>query len=163
MSKLSNIYYPTGELRGIYNKTNGLKDGLSYEYDKDQDVYIIRNFRKGKFHGESITYYPNGVIKSYCIFIDGNLSGYYKTYYKNGNIKEIKNYREGLKEGESRSYYITGNLERVNYYVNDKKHGEDISYYEDGTIKSIINFIDDNADFIVSYSQNKLVTHKIKF
>jgi antitoxin component YwqK of YwqJK toxin-antitoxin module len=56
MSKLSNIYYPTGELRGIYNKTNGLKDGLSYEYDKDQDVYIIRNFKKGKFHGESIIY-----------------------------------------------------------------------------------------------------------
>jgi antitoxin component YwqK of YwqJK toxin-antitoxin module len=110
------FYFPDGKIQQTLSYSNGKKEGLSKEYDKNGTVItfleynndflisrerINRTDSKGLKQGEWKEFYPNGAVKSEKNFKDDLLHGYYKEYnnrgilvltmlYDNGSIVKSK-------------------------------------------------------------------------
>lgn len=107
--------------------------------------------------------YPNGMLSSEGLIMDGKPNGYWKSYYENGKLKSEGNrkdfeldslwkfynedgklileimYRKGMKNG-TRSSYLDKETIKENY-KNDVKDGYTRYYYPDGKLKLEVPFI----------------------
>jgi uncharacterized protein len=93
------FYFPDGKIQQTISYSNGKKEGLSKEFDKNGTVItqleynndflisrdrINRSDGKGLKQGVWKEFYPNGGIKSEKNFRDDQLHGYYKEYDARG-------------------------------------------------------------------------------
>lgn len=126
-------YFPNGQIKSETSYKEGLKDGLSKEYDKDGKLLSINTMSKGNEASD-----PGGIV-----IID-----LYKEYFDNGEVRLIGGLNKGKKSGIYREYDREGNLVRAYIYKLDTLLSEGmllaggiftdewINYYPDGTIKS---------------------------
>ena len=98
---LSYIYFPDGKVQQTFTYSEGKKEGLSKELDRDGNVITLleynndflisrekvnRSDSKGLKQGEWKDFYPNGAIRSEKTFKDDQLNGYYKEYDNRGKL-----------------------------------------------------------------------------
>ena len=81
------------------------------------------NFKDGKLHGKTITYYENGNMRSDENFIDGIAQGISKTFYENGQVEYETNYKNQKRDGLEKSYSPTGQLQTEMIYKDGKLEG----------------------------------------
>lgn len=104
------IYYPDGKIQQTIAYTNGRKEGLSKEYDKNGNVITLLEYNndflisrerinrkdsKGLKQGEWKEFYPNGTIKTEMSYKDDQLHGYYKEYDIRGRLVVTMLYENG--------------------------------------------------------------------
>jgi antitoxin component YwqK of YwqJK toxin-antitoxin module len=85
-------YYDCGQIENKVNYENGNKQGVRYHYfDPKLGRNVVcckRTFLDGVEHGEVITFFPNGNIKSEGMLDKGKKSGEVIGYFENGEIQD---------------------------------------------------------------------------
>jgi antitoxin component YwqK of YwqJK toxin-antitoxin module len=110
------LYFPDGKVQQTMSYSEGKKQGLSKEYDKEGNLITLLEYNndflisrerinrldnKGLKQGDWKEFYPNGRIKTEKTYVDDQLHGYYKEYdsrgipvltmlYENGAIVKSK-------------------------------------------------------------------------
>jgi uncharacterized protein len=104
------LYFPDGKVQQTFSYSDGKKEGLSKEYDKDGNIITLLEYNndflvsrerinrtdsKGLKQGDWKEFYPNGVIKSEKTFKDDLMHGYYKEYDIRGKLVLTMLYENG--------------------------------------------------------------------
>jgi len=98
------------------------------QYDLDNNIKAIFNFKDGVQNGKTIFFYKNGAIKEEWDYKNGKPHGNMKSFYKNSGIKEERYYVEGLLNGIFNLYYKYGGIKEEWNFLDGKPHGK-ISFY----------------------------------
>ena len=105
-------------ITGIYQYSNGKKEGITYDYYENGQLYIKASSKNNKTEGEGFEFYLNGKLKD-------------KRFYKNGIIVDSTEYNQN------------GKLSRI-FKATEGLRGIITGYYEDGIHKSCeMNVIQD--------------------
>ena len=67
------------------------------------------NFKNGKQHGESKSWYSNGNLKQTRNWVNGKVDGLWTEWYENGNKESKGVYKESKLVGNYTTYYENGN------------------------------------------------------
>ena len=125
-----------------FNKEKPLPDRMEdfegkiesfFNYDTGQLKGRV-NYKKGKFDGQSETFYENGQLKQKGTYKEGNLNGLCEIYYVNGQIQLRIHFKDGVKEGVSENYYVNGQLQLRIHLKNGKLDGLSEYFDEEGNL-----------------------------
>jgi len=154
-------YYPNNAIFKVEYYTNGVKEGISLQFDRKCKISLIEHFKNDVNHGRS-TYYSqfNESILSETDYAFGKKNGIYRQYYDNGKIQEeswyqddLKNgiskwnnkngqriaeyiYKAGVFDGLQKTFYENDSIQSLNNYQNNKLGGEAKEFYRNGKLKS---------------------------
>lgn len=133
----SNIAIKDGKIISEHQTFSDMYNGRVINYDengfKSEDYTIV----SGKRHGNYITYYQNGQIKSKVSYNMELIDGLSENFYINGQIKSSCNYTKNMKDGLFLSYHIGGKLGYFGLYRNDVKIGPHTYLDENGNIRYV--------------------------
>jgi len=97
------VMYKDGNVIFEREYKNDVLDGKEITYWTGSPTGRIRdeiNYKLGKKHGVSASYYPNGKLKYEASYKSGKLNGPYVEYFENGtDIKEKGNYKDNERDG----------------------------------------------------------------
>ena len=91
------------QLKERIDYKEGLKDGLSEEYNKNGQLERKGTYKEGEEEEEvKYTYYENGQLKEKETYKDGKKDGQWEYYDENGKLKEKKSgmYKDGVKQDD---------------------------------------------------------------
>jgi antitoxin component YwqK of YwqJK toxin-antitoxin module len=104
------LYFPDGKIQQSINYTDGKKQGLSKEFDKNGNVITLLEYNndflvsrdrinrtdsKGMKQGLWKDFYPDGGIKTEKNYVNDLLNGYYKEYDERGKLVLTMLYEDG--------------------------------------------------------------------
>ncbi len=164
-------YYPNKMIAGIAHFKDGVKDGISVQFDRRGKILEISNYKGGKLHGQTLGYTQTGDLPaSEIFFANGKKDGIYRISYDNGKIQEESfykndkkngtckwynksghlvaeyNYKEGNFDGTQKTYYDTDTLQSIKSYSNNQLSGIYKDFYSDGKVRESGNYINGNKD-----------------
>ncbi len=117
--------------------TEAPADGVWYVYDRQGKLLREEHYQSYRLQGDVKTFYPNGTLKEWSIYIDGVRQGPTKTYYQSGTLQSQSNYVNNNLSGFNNSYYETGELKSVGKYENGNLDGEFKDYHLNGQVKRL--------------------------
>lgn len=145
---------------------------LYYENGQLKETGLFLRRSKLLKDGDWKTYYPNGTMKSYFQYTNGEKVGRWIHYYRNGNILEISHYDAGRLHGPYKFYDSLGAIVEQGEYFHNKRAGEwtppsesfeddrdmekDI-YLPDGSLKKGVESLADGRQK-VTFFQNGVLT-----
>ncbi len=136
-------YYPNNIIYKIEYYSNGIKDGISIQFDRKGKMTLVENYKNGLAHGQTIYYGQFSEIPlSETEFVNGKKTGLFRQYYDNGKIQEESYFKEDLKNGFSKWYNKNGRMIATYQYVNGNFDGVQKTYYENDTVSSVYYFKD---------------------
>ena len=135
---LAYIYYPDGKIQQTIAYSNGKKEGLSKEYDREGNIITLLEYNNDFLvTREKINRTDNNGLKQ----------GEWKEFYSNGGIKSEKTYKDDLLHGYYKEYDNRGKLVITMLYDN----GSIVkSRVEDEPDIEIVNKNDSNGNIIYS-------------
>jgi antitoxin component YwqK of YwqJK toxin-antitoxin module len=77
-------------------------------------------YHQGDYHGEIVSYYPNGNLLLSATYQFDLKHGVEKEYHENGKLKRSTNYFFNIKNGWERHYDRNGNVTFELFYWNDE-------------------------------------------
>jgi len=120
---------------------NGLKDGISLQFDRKSKMTGMENYKAGELNGLCVYYAPaSDFPQKEMSYNMGKLEGMYRIFYENGKIQEESFYKDNQKSGPSRWYGKTGRMIAMYNYVNNQFDGMQRTYYENDTTQCISNY-----------------------
>jgi antitoxin component YwqK of YwqJK toxin-antitoxin module len=93
-------------------------------------------FRRGKFHGPSVSYHENGQVRMKGAYEDGKKEGPWVTYSDNGQLLWKGTYKDGKKEGPVVFYHVNEQLMGKGTYKGGKKEGPWVWYWWNGQLRN---------------------------
>lgn len=164
-------YYPNNLIFKIEYYNNGLKDGISIQFDRKCKISMVENYKNGLAHGQSISYSQfNETPLSETEYAFGMKNGLYRQYYDNAKIQEESWFKDNMKNGVSRwnnkngqriaeynykngnfdglqkTFYENDSLQSTNYYQDNKLFGEAKEYYRNGKVKTSGKYVNGQKD-----------------
>ncbi len=140
-------YYQGGKLYQIVTYKDGLREGKSFQFAPDSTITCIIEYKGGfikhlrkvnqrnpQGHKEGLWqgFYPDGMVKWECTYIDGKMEGYYKTYSDDGSLTSIKKYINNVMQNDApelaklevkTQYFNNGQVQETGPYKNGKPFG----------------------------------------
>lgn len=121
-------------------QTDWLFDGISKVYDEKGNLTAQISYKNGVLHGDSITYFPDGIEKRIVPYEDGVIEGILIEKHENGSAYISTTFKKGQKQGKSTGYFMQGGLLFEEEYVDDlllngyyyNPQGKIISKVQDG-------------------------------
>ena len=110
-------YFDDGLRHSYYSFSNNLKHGKYANWSKktyklengsSKQIHFLSQagyYKKGRLHGLSKSYFPNGNIFWKGSYINGKVEGLVIEYHSNGKIHRTVNYVNGNKHGKYYSYF----------------------------------------------------------
>ncbi|MEI6684205.1 MAG: toxin-antitoxin system YwqK family antitoxin [Bacteroidota bacterium] len=164
-------YYPSLFIYKVDVYVNGIKDGVSIQFDRHGKATLIENYKNGVLNGQSINYGSyNETPMAVTEFSNGKRNGQYRLYYDNAKIQEESTFKNDLKDGLSRwnsksgkklaeynykmgnfdgiqkTFYENDTLQSETKYVDNKLAGESKEYYRNGKVKESGNYVNGLKD-----------------
>ncbi len=164
-------YYPNSFIYKLEYYANGLKDGISMQFDRHGKITLIENYKKGMSHGQTLNYGTfSETPMAVTDYANGKRNGMYRLYYDNAKIQEESWFRDDLKNGISRwnnksgqklceynyklgnfdgiqkTFYENDTLQSVTNYKDNKLSGESKEYYRNGQLKLTGNYLNGQKD-----------------
>ncbi|NLE33796.1 MAG: hypothetical protein GX622_01695, partial [Bacteroidales bacterium] len=158
---IARIFFPDGRVKQTIPYTDGKKDGLSREYDREGKIITLfeynndflisrsrinRTDESGLKQGEWLDFYPDGSIKTERNYRDDMLHGYYKEYDDRGRLLVTLLYDNGKMTGTEldnsaeieikNRYDDSGKLIYSGPFKEEVPVGIHREYNADGTIKN---------------------------
>lgn len=123
------MWYESGELKGIFHYKNGILDGDARQYFKSGGLEGIAKYKNGKFIDTVKYYYSNGKLNFSKYFDEnGKQQGKSSIWYENGELQQEGEYKDGIKNGKWLSFFNNGRLETISFYKTGNKVGVWIYY-----------------------------------
>jgi antitoxin component YwqK of YwqJK toxin-antitoxin module len=152
-------YYPTNRLYKIEYYDNGVKDGISIQFDKKGKISVIEHFKNGLLHGQTIYYSQfNDTPASETEYTFGKKNGVYRQFYENGKIQEETWFKDDLKNGLSLWNNKNGQLIAEYNYKAGNFDGAQKTFYAKDTLQSVENYLDGklSGDFTEYHRNGKI-------
>lgn len=132
------IYYSNNTIHKLEYYTDGVKDGISLQFDRKGKLTLQENYRNGILNGQAIYYgqYTETPM-SETNFANGKKNGQFRQYYDNTKIQEESNYKNDIKNGSSRWYNKNGRLIAEYNYNGGNFEGLQKTYYENDTLQTV--------------------------
>jgi len=155
----SYYYYPTGELKETVQFVNGMREGISMEYDREGTVITLMEYRndrlverqrinrrdeKGNKQGTWIELYEDGSVRREINYTDNVMDGIYREFDREGNLVMILHYKDGrikddvVTEGQPleirQTFYENGMIKTSGAYRNNIPVGIHRAYNERGEV-----------------------------
>jgi antitoxin component YwqK of YwqJK toxin-antitoxin module len=123
---------------------HGIAEGCVHEYNKKNELIHTYHQKGGEKDGIELIYYPKSKNKLLCIdWKEGKIHGISNTWYLNGKMESQREFSENMKNGLSLAWYEDGELMMIEDYEKDKlKKGE---YFEKGSKQPISRIIEGNG------------------
>jgi len=129
-------YFDDGLRHSYYSFENNTRHGKYANWSKKNQ--IIQNgeieqihflsqtgyYKRGKLHGLSKSYFPNGKIFWKGRYDDGKVEGLVLEYYSNGELHRKVSYLNGNKHGKYNSYFLSGEREIEGEYYHGMRIGD---------------------------------------
>lgn len=152
------FFYASGKIWKVINFENGLETGISKEFDEDENIisiteykkgfivdreYINRKDKSGKKQGKWKLFFDNDMVKLEGVYKDDLKNGFFKEYDKNGVLLTIKKFVNDIEEVQASEvvklnvktdYYSNGQVKTVASYKKDVPEGIRREYDETGKI-----------------------------
>jgi antitoxin component YwqK of YwqJK toxin-antitoxin module len=134
-------YYSNNLIYKVEYFTDGVKDGLSLQFDRKGKLTLMENYSNGILHGETIYYgsYTETPM-SETNFANGKKTGQFRQYYDNSKIQEESVYKNDIKNGISRWYNKGGRLIAEYHYRDGNFEGIQKTFYENDTVQAVSNY-----------------------
>lgn len=87
------------------------------------------------------TWYDNGMLKTKCNYVNGQMHGSCESWNYYGNLFEKYNYVNGEKNGPYYQYHNNGRIACTCNYINNKADGPCESWHENGQMDNKYNFL----------------------
>ena len=175
-------YFQNGKLESeeSYDE-NGKKTGVYSEYDKEGNLNLQLEFKKGDliaykvFHRDGSiikeakkqkgnflfeNFYSDGTQKAIGSYIPGDegKDGVWKFYDKNGAISSESSYAGGEQYGQEIDYYSSGKKRATTKYKNGKANGLYVEYYANGQVAEQGYYLDNQKEGVwMTYRNNGTV------
>lgn len=147
-------YYPDGATQSIIHYKGKKEHGKStYFYHKPNTVEIEIEMKNGKRNGEFRRYFENGLLDTYCIYVNDSIEGLEVMYLPNGNKSQEFNYIHGRKNGIHKAYHIDGNIKIEGGFKDDMFDGKWTYYDERGVVVGEGTFQNGNGE-VTFYDKN---------
>ena len=129
-------YFDDGSRHSYYSFRNNLKHGKYANWSKktyklengsSKQIHFLSQagyYKKGRLHGSSKSYFPNGNVFWKGSYINGRVEGLVIEYHSNGKIHRTVNYVNGNKHGKYFSYFPSGENEIKGEYYHGMRVGE---------------------------------------
>jgi uncharacterized protein len=131
-----------GNIIGELNLENDELHGKQIYFDEKGNIDLERNFKNGKLDGE-VKEFENGKLSTVENYKDGKLHGLSTTFYGNGSKRCELNFTEGERNGTLTCYYADGTKSSEVVYNNGKLDGKYVIYNEVGDITYTANYKND--------------------
>jgi antitoxin component YwqK of YwqJK toxin-antitoxin module len=120
MGLYASYFAGNGSVYEIGAIQNGHREGEWFVYHESTGITAQKsNYKNGKLHGETISYFETGEILSKGYFEDGKMNGNWIWYHENESISSTVNYINHKKEGKQIFYTESGLHKREEIYKND--------------------------------------------
>ena len=106
-------------------------------------VYYFKNKTYSGFIKEL---YETNTLKNYGTYFKGKQHGTTKTYFPDGKIATERSYKNGLSYGRHVGYWENGKMKFDFIYIDDKREGKQKQWYESGIQYFELNFTDDQEN-----------------
>lgn len=139
--------YPSGQVQKIVlvETIEGKECAVKYlEYYEDgtlkceSDLAPIPN--EITPHGGSVSYYPDGKIKTIYTYFEGKKDGVMQHYSKSGKLLSQQEFDEGVPSGPYVIYDAAGLIVEQGHYLNGALHGELVTFYPNGQKKKSVTY-----------------------
>lgn len=161
-----NIHTGIGERMKFYPKSDHKKqsftcldlkaDGPStHFYPQSGGKSMDTSISDGKYHGETISYYLNGIIRSKYTYFKGVIEGIYSNYDRDGKLASTYNYLNGLKDGQAVLYDSKGVINRILNYRRGRREGSCIYFNRHGEVESYEVFFEDRSEGVFEISKKR--------
>jgi antitoxin component YwqK of YwqJK toxin-antitoxin module len=114
------VYHENGEPKVITPFVNGMRNGMSVEFDKKGRLTKMASFVNDEFHGnykEYVSYIP---IRE-SNFKNGKLHGLHKEYNERGELFRDMEFKDGVQNGKMNYYNPEGEITTTFEYKNGEK------------------------------------------
>jgi antitoxin component YwqK of YwqJK toxin-antitoxin module len=164
-------FYPNNFIFKIDYFNNGLKDGISLQFDRRGKLIQFDQYSNGGLHGVSYDYgqgsvspqteinykngkkngplrqyYDNGKIQEDAYYIDDKKDGVSRWYGKNGNLVAEYNYRNGGLDGIQKTFFDNDTIQTLSTYINNQQTGDYKEFYRNGKAKISGKFVNSEKD-----------------
>ncbi len=154
------FYNPLGIITGESNYSNGLFEGLQYNYYENGQVEKEYACHGNYILGEYMEYYRNGHLRMEGNYDSTGVAGKWLYYYKNDSLSNILFYKNGKASGRSSSFYPTGQLKAEEFCNNDGNSIRRKEYEADGSILSDKSYEYGTNALEINYPNGKLKEKK---
>ena len=136
------LYHKNGKILAKGKFINEKKDSIWNYYRKSDELLVSKdNYKDGKMHGESISYYPIGNIAEIINYNNGQKQGAWKKYFQDASIQLEGNYFDDEIDGKFDLYYPGGILKTTGGYKKSLKQGDFKYYSSSGKLEKIENYV----------------------
>lgn len=139
-------YHPNHMIQKIEFYTNGIKNGISVQFDRKGKIISVDFYKNGLLNGTSTTYnqFSESPV-SETNYLTGKKNGVVRLYYDNGKLQEESYFADDKKDGSSKWFTKTGKTVAIYNYGQGEFEGAQKTFFENDTLQVLSN-----------YSRNKL-------
>jgi len=110
-------YHQNKKINTITTYRNGIKDGQSFTYDELGNLMWKVFYKNGKYGGEVIHYYRNGIMNFREKYDSTGLSnGILEVWYENGKLRQRGMNLNSKMNGKWELFYPDGKLKTIEFY-----------------------------------------------
>lgn len=155
-SHTETTYYPNGKTQSVIQYRGKKEHGKTvYYYQRPNTVEIEVEMKNGKRNGEFRRYFRNGLLDTYCVYVNDSIEGLEVMYAANGCKSQEYTYVHGRKTGPHKAYHIDGSIKVEGGFNNDLFDGPWNYYDERGVLVGEGQFKDGNGE-VTFYDKNGL-------
>jgi antitoxin component YwqK of YwqJK toxin-antitoxin module len=150
-----NHNYGSGILRLKEFYSNGKRNGLSTDYNKNSLLNTIKNYTNDTING-TYEVYEEGLLDQTFNYVKGYQNGPSKTFYADGRIKTEGYFTDGNLNFEKRTYWQNGSVAKKENYINNYKSSL-LSYNTKGELENNFNYKNKTGTFTFSYNNGTII------
>ncbi len=155
-SHTETTYYPNGKTQSVIQYRGKKEHGKTvYYYQRPNTVEIEVEMKNGRRNGEFRRYFRNGLLDTYCVYVNDSIEGLEVMYAANGCKSQEYTYVHGRKTGPHKAYHLDGSLKTEGGFNNDLFDGPWNYYDERGVLVGEGQFKDGNGE-VTFYDKNGL-------
>jgi len=134
-------FHPNHMIQKIDFYTDGIKNGISIQFDRKGKIATVEYYKNGLLNGTSTTYNQfNESPVSETTYKGGTKNGVARLYYDNGKLQEESYYTNDLKNGTSKWFNKTGKTVASYNYNQGEFEGIQKTFYENDTVQVLSNY-----------------------
>jgi len=150
------FYSEEGKLESEITYEHNIKQGLSREYDEEENLIVLKRFKNDSLNGEYVSFFPEGKMKDLTSYVKNKKEGRGFEYAAtDGRVIVLKEYKDDFliyseninkyntqgKETEKWIYFHDNGQEHlIGNYENGLKNGVWMEYDINGKLINMLNY-----------------------
>lgn len=120
-------------------------------YSKDGKLEEVRNYYKGKLHGQVLKYWGNEKLNQEGYFVLDQLDSVYREWAESGKLQTEGYYKKDQKFGLWKSFYLDGKPRMIEEFIDTTRYVK--AFWSPDSVQTVVN---GNGEMINRYLDNNI-------